>query len=193
MTVRTYAADWAAALERTARFGLAVPAQPAPTEERYLTAARHAEFPYVVRRAMGELEARDIVGQCMAIHIRLRSVLEEWLGCAAHFTIGWVDVDAGMPLFKFDDTFIADKLASGHPGGQIGLHAWITLPTMEVIDMSLPTTFAVVQNLKEGHGSVIASRADELKGFAYRPMLVGDDFLRKTGILIEGSILTFSR
>ncbi|AXA80687.1 hypothetical protein CE206_29410 (plasmid) [Achromobacter xylosoxidans] len=188
MTVRSYAADWTAALERTAHFNLAVPAQPAPTEERYLTEVRHAEFPYVVRRALGQVAARDIVAQCMAIHIRLRPAIEEWLGCAAHFTIGWVDVDAGKPLFKFDDTFIADKLASGHPGGLISLHAWITLPTMEVIDASLPTTFAVLQNLREGHGSVIASRADELKDFAYRPMLVGDDFLRKTGILIEGSI-----
>lgn len=40
---------------------------------------------------------------------------------------------------------------------------------------------------------VIARPAQELKGFVYRPMLVGYDFPRKIRIPIEGSILLFSR
>ncbi len=163
------------------------------TEDRYLTSERHAQFPYVIRSALGELSVDEVVGQCMAINIRLRPVLEEWLRCPVYYTIGWVDVDAGEPLFKFDDAFIREKLANGHSGSHIGLHAWLTLPSLEVIDISLPTSFAVLQNLKEGHGSVIAGPPDGLKGFAYRPMLVGDDFLRKTGILIEGSFLSVAR
>ncbi|WP_025139586.1 hypothetical protein [Achromobacter sp. DH1f] len=193
MSTRSYAADWTEALDRSARFGLKVPEMVAPGEERYLTSQRQAEFPYVIRRALGDLTVDDLVCQCMAINIRLRAVLQEWLGCEVYYTIGWVDTDAGAPLFQFDDAFIAEKLANGHPGGEIGLHAWVTLPSLEVIDVSLATSFAVLQNRKDGHGGVIASHPDTLRGFAYRPMLVGDDFLRKTGILIEGSFLTIER
>jgi hypothetical protein len=193
MSRNSYALDWAAALNRTSSFGLKVPSMLPPTEERFLTPARIAEFPYVVRRVMGDLTPRDLVGQCMAIHIRLAAVLREWLDCPVHYTIGWVDVHAGKPLFKFDDAFIAEKLANGHDGGPINLHAWLTLPTMEIVDMALATTFAMVQKIEEGLGGVMAGPPDELKGFSYRPMLVGDDFLRKTGILIEGSFFTFGR
>ncbi|MFJ3463642.1 hypothetical protein [Achromobacter spanius] len=193
MNTRNYAADWEAARERTARLGLMVPAMEVPTGDSYLTIQRHGEFPYVIRDALGELTVDDLVCQCLSINIRLRAVLEEWLGCPVYYTIGWVDVDAGEPLFKFDDAFIVEKLASRDSGGEIGLHAWITLPSLEVIDVSLATSFAVLQNLKEGHGGVIAGAPDALKGFAYRPMLVGADFLRKTGMLIEGSILTIER
>ena len=35
---------------------------------------------------------------------------------------------------------------------------------------------------------VLAKHADELRGMAYKPMLVGPDFLRKSGLLIEWGI-----
>ncbi|HCB1767018.1 TPA: hypothetical protein MYP38_004857 [Citrobacter braakii] len=59
---------------------------------------------------------------------------------------------------------------------------------MEVIDVALATTIAVVQKLPQGHGAVLAKHADELRGMAYKPMLVGPDFLRKSGLLIEWGI-----
>ena len=31
--------------------------------------------------------------------------------------------------------------------------------------------------------------ADEFRGFAYRPMLIGMDFLRRAGLLVELSLL----
>ena len=40
-------------------------------------------------------------------------MLEEWLECSVDYTIGWVDVDTGEPLFKFDDTFIGENFFGG--------------------------------------------------------------------------------
>lgn len=57
---------------------------------------------------------------------------------------------------------------------------------MEIVDVSLPTSYAVLNNIKEGIGSIIASHADELKGgMKYRPMIIGSDYLRKIGALID--------
>lgn len=59
-----------------------------------------------------------------------------------------------------------------------------TLPSMEIIDLSLPTSIAFFRNSAEGLGGVIASHADELKhGLRYHPMLLGADYLNKIGAL----------
>jgi len=107
----SYAKEWAAAIERSRRFGLEVPTHEVQTSHRYLTDARHAEFPYVVQRGLGELDYPDVVAQCMSIHYRLLPVLEAWLGCPVLYTIGWVDDGTDTGMFKFDDAFV-----TGRPG-----------------------------------------------------------------------------
>lgn len=184
----SYSTEWAAAIERSKKFGLEVPPHEVQPAHRYLTDARHAEFPYVVQQGLGDLDFPDVVAQCMSIHYRLVPVLQEWLGCPVLYTIGWVDDGTDKGMFKFDDAFVADKLQNGHSGSTANIHAWLTLPSMEVIDVALATTIAVVQKLPQGHGAVLAKHADELRGMAYKPMLVGPDFLRKSGLLIEWGI-----
>ena len=184
MTESLYATEWSAAIERTRRFGLEVPSHELQPSQRYLTPARQAEFPYVVQRGLGNLDFDDVVAQCMAIHYRLVPVLEQWLGCPVLYTIGWVDDLTPKGMFKFDDAFIADKLKNGNGGNVINIHAWLTLPSLEVIDVALATTIAVLQKLPTGHGAVLAMPADDVKGFAYKPMLVGSDFLGKAGLAV---------
>ena len=184
MTSRKYATEWAAAVARTKRFGLDVPTHLIEPERRYLTDQRHAEFPKVIRRDLGDLNLSDLLMQCMSIHYRLLPVLEKWLECPVLYTIGWVDDGTDTGMFKFDDGFIADKLEKGHTGSTINIHAWLTLPSMEVIDLALTTALAHMHGLREGHGEAIAGHADELTNMTYKPMLVGHDFLRKTGLQV---------
>jgi hypothetical protein len=190
MTPSKYATEWAAAVERTKRFGLDVPTHQVEPERRYLTDQRHAEFPSVVLRGLGDLDFPDVVAQCLSIHYRLVPVLEEWLGCPVLYTIGWVDDGTDTGMFKFDDAFVADKLKNGHTGSTANIHAWLTLPSMEVIDVALVTTLAVLKGWREGHGAVLAKHADDITGMAYKPMLIGPDFLRKTDLLVERGVYT---
>lgn len=184
-----YKDEWQDALMRTTRFGLNLPENAnLQTQTKYLTQEIHDRFPYVVRDAFGDLEYEDVVAQCMAIHYRLGPVMEDLLKCPVFLTIGWVDDCTERGMFRFGEKFIRERLeAPKSVGGQANLHAWLTLPSMEVIDVSLVTTIAVVQKLDKGHGGVLAGPADNFKGFAYKPMLVGDDFLRQAGMLWEFS------
>ena len=59
---------------------------------------------------------------------------------------------------------------------------------MEVIDVALVTTLAVLKGWREGHGAVLAKHADDITGMAYKPMLIGPDFLRKTDFLVEWGV-----
>lgn len=184
----SYANEWAAAIERSKRYGLEVPPHDVQPAHRYLTSARQAEFPYVVQRGLGDLDFPDVVAQCMSIHYRLVPVLQEWFGCPVLYTIGWIDDGTDTGMFKFDDAFVADKLQNGHSSTTVNIHAWLTLPSMEVIDVALATTVAVLQNKPQGRGAVLAKHPDELRGMAYKPMLVGPDFLRKSGLLQEWAL-----
>ena len=179
----SYSDEFHAALERTARLGLAAPDGFQDVERKLLNDKRIRHMPKVLAPVFdGVTSYKELSGQCMSIHHAARPILEEWLQHPVYYTIGWVDDGSPRGLHRIDEATIVDKLANGHHEATINLHAWLTLPTMEVIDLALANTFAVVHNKPEAYGSVISQKADDLKGFSYKPMLVGSDFLEKIGV-----------
>lgn len=69
---------------------------------------------------------------------------------------------------------------------QLSIHAWLTLPTCEIMDFTIQTTSAVINKAKKGLGGVYAGHADHLlENVRYRPMLLGEDYLRRIGALLE--------
>jgi len=178
----SYLNEWGMAINRSVGFGFAVAGHTVNTSLRYLDQKRHSEFPYVVRDGLGDLDFADVVAQCLAINFRLLPVIAEWLQCPVMYTLGWVDDQTEKGMFRFDDAFISQKLRDGHGFGVVNMHAWLTLPSMEIIDVALSTSMGVLQGKPEMNGRVIAMYADSLKGMAYKPMLVGTDFLERSGI-----------
>ena len=186
-----YVDDYQDALDRTRRLGLTVPPRveihPDPNL-RYLTAARQQQFPHVIHKAIGPVGAEELVAQCMSIHHRLQPVIEEWLGVPAVYTIGWVET-SGDGFFKFDEAYARSLLQKAAqkaaPPQSLGVHVWLTLPSMELLDLSLATSVAFAQKMPEGVGRVLAKHANDVTDMAYKPMLLGDDFLRRIGALLE--------
>ena len=137
LTTRSYAAEWTAALERTARFGLQVaPASPAGRGP-YLTEARLPEIFPVLREALGKPVSTDaLVGQCLQVTWDFLPTVERWLGCQAFFTIGWVELGRSRQWDQFDDAFISTMLTRGHGGGPVKVQAWLTLDSLEILDVT---------------------------------------------------------
>ena len=181
----SYIEDWLLAVQRSHRYGLIVPPSVVEPSKRYAAPTVLEEFPYVMHESVGTLNLLEVVGQCLSLHYRLAPAISKWLKCHATFTIGWIDDGSSEGLFKFDESFIEERLANGSESSTVGIHAWLTLPSMEVIDVTLSTSLAVRLNRPEGMGGVIFGYADALSNMAYRPMLVGSDFLKRTGLLIE--------
>lgn len=189
-----YVNDWNLAIERTKKFGFSVsPAASKVVEKRYLKPEVLEKMPHMILKSCGEIGLAELVGQCMSIHHRLAPVISEFLECEATFTLGWV-LNNTEELFKFDDVFIEETIKNGHKNNRVNLHAWITLPSMEVIDFSLPTTIGYVKGKKEMYGATIASHPDEFtKGLKYKPMLLGDEYLQKTGLLVNFQFIEIDR
>jgi len=173
MTTSRYATEWAAAIERTKRFGLEAPKCQMHPRRRYLTSKHMEELPRIVSEEFGNLEMSNVNAQCVAMSYRFAPVVRDWLGCPAIFTLGWIDNGTAEGMFKFDETLIADILKNGCAHDALSVHAWITLPSAELIDLTIATT-AVKKNHPDGYMYVLAKHADELVGIEYKPMLVGD-------------------
>lgn len=125
--------------------------------------------------------------QCLSANIILRDVISDYLKCHVYYTIGWIDDFTEKGMFKFDDNFIQEHLnARIRTSSSINIHAWLTLPTMEVIDATVVTSIAQVKGLKDGLGGVLANYADDHVGFHFKPMLIGEDFLFKSGAFAYG-------
>ncbi len=182
MTTRSYAVEWAAALERTARFGLPAPRVPPVGRGPYLTEDRLPEIFPILRDALGKpVTTKALVGQCLQVTWAFLPAVERWLGCQAYFTIGGIDLGPNRQWGRFDDAFIGSTLAKGHAGGPVEVHAWLTLDSMEILDVTLMTSIAVT--LGTGRkGGVLAGDPDDTGQVALRPLLVGPDFLFRSGI-----------
>ena len=63
------------------------------------------------------------------------------------------------------------------------LHAWLTLPTMEILDFSLATTISFVENNKSLTGRLVYGFPNHFGNVSYQPQLVGENFLERIGAI----------
>lgn len=182
----SYMDEWVTAIERTERFGLRLPSMEPDPGKRWLDEETQFQLPHVMKKYFPNMNVEHLVCQCLSIHHILLPVIEDWLGCPVTYTLGWIDDGTETGMFQFDEAFIENCLRTPvPPGSVVNMHAWLTLPSMEVIDVTLPTSYGKVQNRPEMYGLLISKHADDMKGMKYKPMLVGDEFLPKAGFAIE--------
>ncbi len=177
-----------ASIARANRLGLSCPGFKT-VEGELLTQKVYQDIPYIVRDALGNAGAEEVAAQCLSYHMRLLPVLSDYFNTELTYTIGYVSMGS-KTLFEQSEEQMKALLKTGIENPQLQIHAWLTLPTCEIMDFTLPTTYAVVNKTKEGYGSVLAGHADRLlNNVQYRPMLLGEDYLRRIGALIEFRML----
>ncbi|MDO6761910.1 hypothetical protein [Agarivorans sp. 1_MG-2023] len=178
-----YKQEFKNAVERTKGFGLNCPIVRFQ-EGRLLTPELMGGFAKAFQEHIGEPDVEDVVAQCLSFHFRLLEPMSNIVGMPCQFTIGYVETNERLMFHQTEESLL-NILENGIKGSTLNIHAWLTLPTMEIIDLSLPTSYAVINNHKEGIGGVIAQHPDELTGgMKYHPMLIGEDFLIKSGAMI---------
>ncbi len=178
-----YLSEWQQAITRTQRFALKVPSHQIVSSATYLDEHFFRNFDQLVTQEIGGLNVSEISLQCFRIHLQLMPLVQKILTCDVLFTIGWIDA-GDTSYFQFDEPHIENTLTNGHNSTNVSMHAWLTLGSMEIIDVSFPTTFGVKNNIEKMIGKIIANQADNLShGLSYKPMLVGSDYLKRTGMI----------
>lgn len=178
----SYYEEFQAALARTERFGLSTP-RVSYVKGRFLTDKALKRMNRVILEKFGVLTPEQVAHQCLAFNLKLVEPLSEFFNQPVIFTIGHIFAPPEYLYLKTEDQ-LRKLMDEGTSRSTIDIHAWLTLPSMEIIDSTIATSFYVTKRIGVPFG-VIARHADELTGVSYHPMLVGDGFLRKAGVLVE--------
>ena len=182
----TYLDAFIRAKHRTQAYSLTLPEIETDESKRYITQEFLDEFPHLVLKNTRIRQLSDLSAQCLAVNLILREIIAARLECPVYYTIGWINDGTEKGLFKFDDPLIEAALSGKMTmAGEVNIHAWLTLPSMEVIDPTISTTIALANKIDDGLGKVFAGRADSTKDFSFEPMLIGEDLLRRSGGLVD--------
>jgi hypothetical protein len=181
-----YDKEFAVAFQRTAAFGMTVPAMPSLTEGRLFARQQDNRLAAILRFALRGLSPHDLMAQCFAIHEGIAPEIDRAYGVRSVLTLGWVH-DPPNDYFRVSDEELMVYMRDGIADGKMNLHCWLTLPTREILDCTLPTTVAIINNMPEAaEGLVMSKHWRELAGgLRYHPLLVGSEFLERTGAMVH--------
>jgi hypothetical protein len=192
----SYQKEFKRAVKRTTKLGLTAP-EVAYEGKRYWNPQTIGQLPTLIHHVFPQLDVPDIVGRCHHIHKCIHKPLEDLLGCRAYFTIGSVSIPGDEPhlprkeAFKMSEAEVRHYMEEGAPDlNHLNIHAWLTLDSMEVFDMTYPTTVGFSIGNKEMMGGIITCHLNDLNsGLQYHPFVVGSDLLKKMGLMFEFAIL----
>jgi len=123
-----------------------------------------------------------IAGMCMQITHELVEFLQG-AGIGAIYTLGWMSYRE-HPVYRFGEADVRRWLVHGIPDPRkVDVHAWITLPSAEIIDPSWLSTVGIVQNKRDLIGAVIIADADQRTSHQYHPVTVDTRVLFRIGLL----------
>ena len=111
----------------------------------------------------------------------LKAPLERALGVPLAFTLGYVEYN-GRNVFYSDTRELKAMLHKGMSSPALNLHAWLTLPSHEVIDMTFGTTYGVVTQTPSVIGRMCFLHPDDMTAdMQYHPQVIGEDYLERVG------------
>ena len=167
---------------------LAIPHWPTKVTP-FLGDAHEALFVGELLRHVGAPPPLELVaGRCLPLHAALRPRVAMLTDVDLVLTIGAVETTTGSTWHSCSREDVDEWLARGHPDpDRIKFHAWLTLPSMELVDFTMMASLCAAGIIP--HGGVIAREARAVQGFRYLPVAVGNDLPWRLGLAMVVGIL----
>lgn len=176
----TYPNELVKAFDRTSRFGFAAP-EFFSEEKRYLNTNFENQLLQLIDCEFRGMQPEDFVARCIPVHHIIQLHLQNELGIKAYFTLGYFTLN-GNDVYLQTEESLQKLLVDGANPIAVDFHAWLTLPSLEILDITLPTTCAAIGGDQNLRGRIISRHYSELnEGLDYHPMLVGIEYLEKMG------------
>jgi hypothetical protein len=116
------------------------------------------QLPNSMFNKFGVINIKDVSANCLTFNYNSIGFFREFLKCEVYYTIGWLfDPNKKAKLFYTDRNILIEHLNSRMQPTPLKLetHAWLTLPTMEIIDLTFQTSLVKLFNSNTKPGSVI--------------------------------------
>ncbi len=178
-----YEKEFRDAIKRTVEWGIGNP-KFNQTKKGYINNKFLSSFQENVKDSFGVLGSKDLALRCFEFNLQIKPLVEDMLGTEVFYTLGFIDTPK-ISFFKSDLKRLKSHLSIGnHVSQPVHLHSWLTLPSHEIIDSTFFTSYAIKYDTPETKYSVVANHPSQLQGgMVYRPQLVGEAYLLKSGIL----------
>lgn len=163
------------AVRDTRNYGFAVD-DILPIEGRLLNDVRLFRLRGRLSEVFGEIGVQNLNGRCVTVSYEMMELIREVFEVEPILTIGWLTIE-DKPMFYKSSEEISNLIVNGSNGGLFEMHAWITLPTMEILDFTFATSYGVNRGDERLIGQLIAGHMDEMEGMAFHPCLVGYDVI----------------
>ena len=179
MTDYQYDKEFMDALDFSLELGFDIPKNWKNVENRFLDRKLDEKITELLKEMIGGQPIKLFIRNCLGVHWQLIKRIEEIIGTTPVLTIGSFRVNEGKKRFDFSREDVNKWVNTGIENpNNVNLHAWLTLPSMEILDFTLPAAVAYLNTPKDkniGIG-VLASHWTELKGgLRYEPVAIGND------------------
>lgn len=175
-----YKDEFTDAAKRTTRLGLICPA--IETDHKpYLVGKGNKDFQMVMQGIFSKVTKDYLVAKCFEFHTSQKETIENIFNTQCYFTLGYIECPGQNFFYQTEDTL--NGMLKNKVTDSVSLHAWLTLPSMEIIDLTFFTSYAVRNKLPEGIGMINCKHGDINDGTLYHPLLIGNDFLIKIGAI----------
>ncbi|WP_394538735.1 hypothetical protein PRJ39_24790 [Lysobacter enzymogenes] len=179
----SYEAKLMAAYARSALWGLRPPLfQPAPV--RFGQAAAPAVHRQLAC-ALGHLNEDLVAGQRFGLTLLIRDLLVRELRAPLVYTLGYV-YQNGQRLYHTPIEGLEQMLRTGiAPGARVSLHAWLTLPSHEIVDATFWAAFPALACPQERQQRGLFMHPDQMPGRSYHPQWTSEEFVKRIGVVKE--------
>lgn len=165
----------------TQSMGFAVPDLPSQSAELVSPENGERVMHHVIKAGIRDLAPSAL--QCLKWSHALLPYVEAGLGCRVALTVGRVSIGARTvfdptqaDFARWAITGVAAKDFVSRSG--FNFHAWYTLPTMEILDLTLWSTLAVAWDKPEMRGNVVGGWPDLIApNPAFTPIVVGSSYV----------------
>jgi hypothetical protein len=180
-----YEGEFKSACERSIEWGLKTPDvkfSPKPI----LSGIKGARCLQLIQDISSRYKPKEISQQCFWYMLSIKEILQETLSSHLYYTLGYVQYN-GKPVFYTTEDELKQRMrVPVLPGAALNLHAWLTTPNMEIIDLTFGTTYGVVNNNPDVIGCCFFQHYTDFdENMIFHPQLVGDDYLKQIGALLE--------
>lgn len=117
------------------------------------------QLPNAMFDEFGAINIKDVSANCFTFNYNSIDFFRKFLKCEVYYTIGWLfDPDKKAKLFYTDRDILIEHLNSWMIQStplKLETHAWLTLPTMEIIDLTFQTSLVKLFNSNATPGGVV--------------------------------------
>lgn len=182
------------AMRFTRKLGFGVPELLTQTGELVSPENGELVMRYAKKAGISDLSASAL--QCLKWSYALQPCVEAGLGCSVALTIGQI-THPNLAIFNpTQNDFerwakMGINVADFETRSGFNFHVWYTLPTMEILDMTLWSTLAVAWEKPELKGQVIGGWPDLIAPSpSFIPMVIGREYVEHVHSISEVPLLS---